>query len=106
MMNINLGSIFLGKEIPSLPSVEAMGDFTHPMTPARNPGHDFPAWAVRALPTWWAMPQALGGAARGGEGAYGGGRSGGGGALHDRFGCGVRYIQKKDVHPTVTSKSL
>ena len=61
MTSINLGSIFLGKEIPSLSSVEALGDFGNPMTPARNPGHDFPAWAVRALPTWWAMPQSLGG---------------------------------------------
>lgn len=61
MMNINLGSIFLNREVPSLPSVEAVGDFSNPMTPARNPGHDFPAWAVRALPTWWAMPPALGG---------------------------------------------
>ena len=61
MTSINLGTIFLGKEIPSLPSVEALGDFANPMTPARSSGHDFPAWAVRALPTWWAMPQSLGG---------------------------------------------
>lgn len=60
-MQINLGEIFLGKSHPSLASVEVRGDFSNPMTPARNPGHDFPAWAVRALPTWWAMPASLGG---------------------------------------------
>ena len=50
-MQMNIGQIFLGRPHSSLPSVEVAGDFSNPMTPASNAGHDFPAWAVRALPT-------------------------------------------------------